>query len=144
MGKWGECKIQTWKSQMQRKSPVPNLNNYIIASFLLFFWSTTLSTFIPVEHLGLLGYDTVMIVSLVLDDLKEHGTLIFKGQAIHILRPFDRWIWRHHIPSNHQKPLTQQHWEPLISQIFHWSVLHLFYPDGVKFFVCPTVWSYHV
>jgi len=34
---------------------------------------------------GLLGYDTVMIVSLVLDDMKEHGTLIFKGQAVHIL-----------------------------------------------------------
>jgi hypothetical protein len=32
----GECKIQTWKSQMQRKSPVPNLNNHIIVSFPFF------------------------------------------------------------------------------------------------------------
>jgi hypothetical protein len=72
---------------MQRKSPVPYFNNHIIASFLLFFWSPPPppSTFIPFEDLGLLEYDTAMIVSLVLDDLKEHGTLIFKGQAVHIL-----------------------------------------------------------
>jgi len=122
MGGGGGCKIRTWKSQTQRKSPVPNLNNHIITSFLLFYWSPPPPIFIPFEDSGLLGYDTVMIVSLVLDDMKEHGTLIFKGQAVHILWPSDPWIWRHHIPSNHQKPLTWQHWEPLISQIFRWSI----------------------
>jgi hypothetical protein len=140
----GRCKIRTWKSQTQRKSPVPNLNNHIIASFLLFFWS-------PPQYLshlktrGLLGYDTVMIVSLVLDDLKEHGTLIFKGQAVHILWPSDPWIWRDHIPSNHHKPFIWQHWEPLISQIFCWSLLSVILSRWFWSSLCaPQLRSYHI
>jgi len=53
--------------------------------FSPFFFVSPPPIFIQFEDSGLLGHDTAMIVSLVLDDLKEHGTLIFKDQAVHIL-----------------------------------------------------------
>jgi hypothetical protein len=67
------------KSQTKAdKSPAQNLNNHIIAPFLL-FWG-----FPP--HLMMLpsGIWHCIVGSLVHDVLKEHSALIFKGQAIHI------------------------------------------------------------